>query len=150
MRRPPRSTLFPYTTLFRSVGLFGVSLGSVVGALVAGVDTRFTRSVFVVGGGDLPSIVLNESKETNEMRRRLIDGGWTAEKLEKALQSIEPLRVASRVNPTGVLMFNALEDQVVPKACTEKLVEAMGRPKVKWIKADHYTIAVALLDILKD
>lgn len=132
------------------IGLFGVSLGSVVGALVAGADTRFTRSVFVVGGGDLPAIVLNESKETRTMRQRLVDGGWNAEKLEKALATIEPLRVASRVNPTGVLMINALEDQVVPRACTEKLVEAMGGPKVRWIKADHYTISLALLDILKD
>src|SRR2546422_9732014 len=29
IRRPPRSTLFPYTTLFRSLVLFVVSLGSV-------------------------------------------------------------------------------------------------------------------------
>src|SRR5689334_24696600 len=27
IRRPPRSTLFPYTTLFRSIGLFAVGLG---------------------------------------------------------------------------------------------------------------------------
>src|SRR5256885_10034194 len=27
IRRPPRSTLFPYTTLFRSVRAFGASLG---------------------------------------------------------------------------------------------------------------------------
>src|SRR5260370_22386949 len=26
IRRPPRSTLFPYTTLFRSVGFFGLRL----------------------------------------------------------------------------------------------------------------------------
>jgi dienelactone hydrolase len=132
------------------VGLFGVSLGSVVGALVAGADTRFTQSVFVVGGGHLPSIVLNESRETKAMRQRLLDGGWTAEKLEKALETIEPLRVGARVNPAGVLMVNALDDQVVPRSCTDKLIEVMGRPKVRWIKADHYTIAIALLDILKD
>src|SRR2546422_6001002 len=29
IRRPPRSTLFPYTTLFRSLVLFVASLGSV-------------------------------------------------------------------------------------------------------------------------
>src|SRR5690349_22782615 len=27
IRRPPRSTLFPYTTLFRSIGLNGLDLG---------------------------------------------------------------------------------------------------------------------------
>src|SRR5439155_21450922 len=30
IRRPPRSTLFPYTTLFRSVSIAGTSLGAMV------------------------------------------------------------------------------------------------------------------------
>src|SRR3712207_8901655 len=36
IRRPPRSTLFPYTTLFRSVGVLEVDL--VVGVLELGLD----------------------------------------------------------------------------------------------------------------
>jgi dienelactone hydrolase len=132
------------------VGLFGVSMGAVVGSLVAGVDARFTRSVFVVGGGDLPAIVMHESRETKEMRRRLLDGGWTAEKLKEALAPIEPLGVAGRIDPSNVLMVNATADQVVPKECTEKLRAAMGGPRLVWIKADHYSIALALSQILKD
>src|SRR3989441_1634896 len=31
IRRPPRSTLFPYTTLFRSLGVFGMTDPVVVG-----------------------------------------------------------------------------------------------------------------------
>src|SRR5688572_32588571 len=31
IRRPPRSTLFPYTTLFRSSDILGVSIGQSVG-----------------------------------------------------------------------------------------------------------------------
>jgi dienelactone hydrolase len=132
------------------IGLFGVSLGSLVGSLAAGADTRFTRSVFVVGGGDLPAIVLNESRETREMRQRLIDGGWTAEKLADALASIEPINVARRIDPSNVLFINATDDQVVPKECTEKLRDAMGGPRVIWIKANHYTISLALPVIMKD
>src|SRR5437773_12168826 len=49
LRRPPRSTLFPYTTLFRSgVGVAGgvaikraIAIGRVVGA--PGVDRKSTR-----------------------------------------------------------------------------------------------------------
>src|SRR5258708_28485815 len=49
MRRPPRSTLFPYTTLFRSIGLPGNAVygiftggapGSLVGSRTAGDDSR--------------------------------------------------------------------------------------------------------------
>src|SRR3712207_9104669 len=54
IRRPPRSTLFPYTTLFRSdraardvVALIGMRLG--VG--IAGLVNLLNPSVVVVGGG---------------------------------------------------------------------------------------------------
>jgi dienelactone hydrolase len=132
------------------VGLFGVSMGSLVGALVAGADTRFTRSVFVVGGGDLASIVLHESRETREMRRRLLDGGWTAEKLGTALAPIEPLNVAGRIDASGVLLINATADQVIPREATDKLAAALGGAKQMWIKADHYTIALSLQKIVND
>src|SRR2546429_155377 len=38
IRRPPRSTLFPYTTLFRSHSYFGLSEGPIVK-----LETRCTR-----------------------------------------------------------------------------------------------------------
>src|SRR3712207_9096472 len=46
IRRPPRSTLFPYTTLFRSVlrtfgWSFAITAAALVGALVLGGPTAF-------------------------------------------------------------------------------------------------------------
>src|SRR2546429_5904391 len=38
IRRPPRSTLFPYTTLFRSVGIAGLRIADPGGAPLAGKD----------------------------------------------------------------------------------------------------------------
>ncbi|HEY3226909.1 MAG TPA: dienelactone hydrolase family protein [Planctomycetota bacterium] len=130
------------------VGLFGVSLGAVVGALVAGVEPRFTRTVLVAGGGDLAAMVLHESRETREMRQRLLDGGWTAEKLNPILEPIEPLTFAGRVDPGSVLLINAENDDVIPKECTDRLRDAMGGPRITWIKANHYSIAFALPQIL--
>src|SRR5256885_9251798 len=43
IRRPPRSTLFPYTTLFRSVALPATLA---VGALPAGLSAAALRSAF--------------------------------------------------------------------------------------------------------
>src|SRR3712207_7159354 len=71
IRRPPRSTLFPYTTLFRSVGsILGLrmdrSLIVVIAALLSvlvGDLVLFTRSVegSYVDGGDRKSTRLNSS-----------------------------------------------------------------------------------------
>src|SRR3712207_7803599 len=57
IRRPPRSTLFPYTTLFRSAGAVGALDGGRVRR--AGAATR--RPVAGVGGGDRKSTRLNSS-----------------------------------------------------------------------------------------
>src|SRR2546430_11661672 len=50
IRRPPRSTLFPYTTLFRSVAGCGGYKGS-GRAGVAAKDSRSRRPAVVVGSG---------------------------------------------------------------------------------------------------
>src|SRR3712207_8448031 len=41
IRRPPRSTLFPYTTLFRSIGLSQVGYGRTIG-MVTSKDGNLT------------------------------------------------------------------------------------------------------------
>src|SRR3712207_8618904 len=61
MRRRPRSTLFPYTTLFRSEGMLagpprrprGVDL--LVAAVPTGQGERLCAAVGVAAGGDDPS-----------------------------------------------------------------------------------------------
>src|SRR3712207_9328014 len=53
IRRPPRSTLFPYTTLFRSNGLAGGSPFLAYGVLMAGLQAclrRYTGSGRVAVG----------------------------------------------------------------------------------------------------
>src|SRR2546428_8535575 len=53
IRRPPRSTLFPYTTLFRSVELplgFGVILAGVRVATVVSVGTATIAAAIGAGG----------------------------------------------------------------------------------------------------
>src|SRR5256885_11495977 len=50
IRRPPRSTLFPYTTLFRS---YGGMLGKVFAEILESCDAHPTRSLLANGGGRL-------------------------------------------------------------------------------------------------
>src|SRR3989454_1106806 len=51
IRRPPRSTLFPYTTLFRSLGIWALTLQSVQGALMVMINHGISTGAlfFLVG-----------------------------------------------------------------------------------------------------
>src|SRR3712207_7229312 len=65
IRRPPRSTLFPYTTLFRSV-IFGINDDSALGGLQA----------FEAAGGDTSQLlVVGFGCEGNACKDALAEGG---------------------------------------------------------------------------
>jgi len=132
------------------VGIVGVSLGAVIGSLTAGVDDRFGRSVFIIGGGDLPAIVMNGSKETIAAKRKLEEAGFTPEKMRELWRDIEPCTFAARMRPEEILMINAEADEVIPKASTLKLHEAAGRPEIKWFKGGHYALLFQVGPVLKD
>src|SRR3712207_8208425 len=69
IRRPPRSTLFPYTTLFRSVDVVGVARGDgpvAVDVVLEGREVRLADLVVGLAGdvdahGDRKSTRLNSS-----------------------------------------------------------------------------------------
>jgi dienelactone hydrolase len=132
------------------VGIVGVSLGSIIGSLTAGIDDRFGRSVLIIGGGDLPAVILHGSKETVAAKRKLEEAGLTAEKLCELWKDIEPCTFASRTRPEEVLMINADSDEVIPRDCTLRLHEAMGRPDLRWFKGGHYALAFQVGPVLKD
>src|SRR5438034_2451471 len=78
IRRPPRSTLFPYTTLFRS-GLAGrLGVGGTAAAFVAGFRAMayaalligFARAIFVTleEGRIVDTIVQRSEEHTSELQ----------------------------------------------------------------------------------
>src|SRR3712207_9273910 len=71
IRRPPRSTLFPYTTLFRSITYAGL-----IGAIALG-----TALAFGLGGRDVAREMLQgayeKGQENKEQFKRDLDEGMT-------------------------------------------------------------------------
>src|SRR3712207_8459119 len=72
IRRPPRSTLFPYTTLFRSsrnVSLLYAfnTFGAIVGAYVAGF---FLIGLYGTGGATAVAAALRSEEHTSELQSR--------------------------------------------------------------------------------
>lgn len=129
------------------VGVMGISLGSIVGSVVAGVDHHFSRVGLIIGGGDLPAIVFN-ARETKELRETLQKKGITADDLRRDWWAIDPLTYAVRIDPGCVLMLNAKKDEVIPKESTTKLWEALRRPQILWYDATHYSIALFFPDLI--
>src|SRR5687767_15583975 len=86
IHRPPRSTLFPYTTLFRSIGLGYLSLDRASGTRSGGEAQR-TRMIRHLGSSltdvtyvfDEPTIGLHahDVERTNALLQRLRDKGNT-------------------------------------------------------------------------
>src|SRR2546429_1625831 len=70
IRRPPRSTLFPYTTLFRSVGLRAAlrELGHLVLERIARAGGANAIDVYVVHYGEEPG---RSEEHTSELQSRL-------------------------------------------------------------------------------
>src|SRR6266508_7040937 len=68
IRRPPRSTLFPYTTLFRSVA----------GAVAHCVDVRGGRAAMLVGRDSLAAVEL----DADLLEPEPLDGGRAADRDE--------------------------------------------------------------------
>lgn len=118
------------------IGLFGVSLGAIMGSIVTGVDERIKTSVLVVGGGNWP-LLLRDSQE-GDVRRWRETKQATAEDL-KLLEDIDPVNFAPHIAPRPVLMLNGKQDNIVPESAAKALFEALKEPKEqKWFEANHF------------
>src|SRR2546429_4446282 len=71
IRRPPRSTLFPYTTLFRSVVEDEAQVG-LAGTVVGQGDRMVVgRQFFEDGSDELVQVVDRSEEHTSELQSRL-------------------------------------------------------------------------------
>src|SRR5258708_13821922 len=68
IRRPPRSTLFPYTTLFRSIRLQATFVGADAKTLEQSVATPIEQQVNGVDNMDYMYSMLRSEEHTSELQ----------------------------------------------------------------------------------
>ncbi len=127
------------------IGLCGISMGAIGGAIVAAVEPRIRRSVLIMGGGDLAGIVWRSRERPvlcwkRALARRLdLEGEEEFAAAFRAGFVSDPLLFAPHVDARTVLQFIARYDDRVPTENQWRLWEALGRPSGFSIPCGHYT-----------
>ena len=126
------------------IGVFGISLGGIKGALISQLDTRIRASVIAMGGGDLP-YVLSYSKEGSVKDKRneyMKKNGLTVEEYHDTLKqriTCDPINYAPYMDARNTMMILALFDQCVPFRKGKELRDRMGKPETIYLFSGHYT-----------
>lgn len=129
------------------LGIMGISLGGITSALAAEAEPRFTKVGLLLAGGDI-SRVAWESPELRKIRERWLAKGGTRASLVETVALIDPLTYAKNLHGRKVLMLNASQDEIIPKACTESLWKALGEPEIHWWDTGHISAARHILSAL--
>ncbi len=131
------------------IGIFGTSLGALVSSLAYGVDSRFSRAAFVLGGADLTEIVWSSSILVGA-RDSLRSKGYTVERLRAELTSVEPLTYLESRRQSSAFVIGGKFDTVIPPSSTKALIAAFDDPKTLWLETGHYGGIFVQSRILKE
>ncbi len=137
------------------IGIMGISLGGIVAGTAAGAEPRLHRAMLILAGGDSLAIIhhARETRDLSHLIRGLRPDDRAA--MEQTMAAVDPLRYApglrDRARQGRVLMVNADDDEVIPRACTEKLASALGiSDRVEWLEGlGHYTALAALPRVMQ-
>ncbi len=116
------------------IGYLGVSLGSFMGSITTGIDSRFKAVVLMVGGGDWGILYeLTQISTMQPIRDLYASKGLTAADYKTDMQIVEPLTFIPRLSPRPLYMMNCKGDKLVPKPTTDALYAAAQDPKqIEW------------------
>ena len=135
----------PYVDTRRIV-LQGTSLGGFVAATTAGLDNGYQQVFILLAGGDIHSVLMNGKRDAAKVLAELKSGGLTDDDLKEMFHTIEPLRLAHRVNPEQTWLFTGMFDEVVPPKNAEAFAAAAKLNNKHHIKmlANHYSGVIFL------
>lgn len=125
------------------LGITGISLGGIMSALAGSVDERFRNVAIYLGGGNLAEMIWDSSRPQSEkFRKDWLDAGGDRQSFLRVMASVDPVTYAARLKDRRVLMVAATEDEIIPKAATLALWNAIGaEPELVWLDAGHITAA---------
>jgi pimeloyl-ACP methyl ester carboxylesterase len=132
------------------ISLQGTSLGGFVSATSGALDDGYDNVFLVLAGGELYDLIQNGKKDAAKVRERLEKAGLSGQKLRELTLTIEPTRVAHRLDPNRTWLYSGTFDTVVPMKNALALANAakLSKPHHIRMSANHYTGIVYLPFIL--
>jgi len=124
-----------------NISLQGTSLGGFVTATAASLDNGYDRVFIMLAGGGLLDVIQNGQRDAVKFREELTKAGLTGDKLKSVVATIEPLRVAHRLDPATTWLYSAQFDTVVPPANSRLLARTAKLDTSHHIEmlANHYS-----------
>jgi dienelactone hydrolase len=129
------------------LGIFGISLGGITAALAATAEPRLQNVCLLLAGGDIGQAGW-DAPEARQVRERWLSQGGTREEFVEILRVVDPATYAAAARGKRILMLNATEDEVIPRACTESLWKSLGEPPIHWYSGGHYSVMRHLFSAL--
>jgi dienelactone hydrolase len=121
------------------IGVFGISLGGITGALAACNEPRISNVCLLLAGGDVHKIPW-DSPELRKVRGKLPFDNTNRDAFLAKLAVIDPVNYAAGAKGKRILLLNATDDEVIPRECTESLWKAFGEPEIAWYRGGHYSV----------
>lgn len=123
------------------IAIFGISLGAIVGASVLSVDDGLCGGIFLLGGADMPELVMKSSMTGDFVRK----AGFKEEGLRREWRDLDPLGYKEKNRGKRVTLLNVRSDTIIPKKNALKLQEAFPDSKQIWLPFGHYSAMLHLL-----
>lgn len=122
------------------IGLVGISLGAMMGTVLAGVDNRVAALALISGGGDMGGILESEAAAGVSIGGQYAPLIQAAGKqmVEQQLACIDPLNFVGDIAPRPLLMEEGRTDTIIAPQFAKELFAAAGDPKqIDWYDAGH-------------
>lgn len=130
------------------VGLFGVSLGGILGAFAMATQPEIAAGYLIVAGGDVPNILAHsEQDEVSRIRRkRMKEQGFnTRDEYEIFLREhmvLDPMDLTLTMLPETLHMVISRRDDNVPTENQEALHLAFGEPEATYSNSGHVNTVI--------
>jgi dienelactone hydrolase len=131
----------------QQLGVFGISLGGITAALAVTAEPKLKNGCFLLAGGSIATAGW-DSKEARPLREQWLAQGKTREEFVEILSAVDPVTYATAAHGKRILMLNATDDEVIPRACTDALWTSLGQPEIKWYSGGHFSVARHLFGAL--